>query len=1075
MSRLYTPILAVLILPLLALAQQATIQGVVTDPSEAFIPGVKVTATNTATGVAIPAQTNDQGFYSIPGLVPGSYRVEATADGFAPAVVSNLTLNVDQTARVDFALKVGTVAQAMEITAAGAIIDAETTTVGQVIDNKRIVELPLNGRNYLDLAQLTTGVAPSSGSRTASKGSFSALGMRAYQTNVLLDGIDNNSRASGGQLGFEAQAVTPSIDSVQEFKVVTNNNSAEYGFRMGGAVLVQTKSGTNEFHGTLYEFLRNEKLDAVNFFAVGQPRPAYKQNQFGANIGGRIIKDRTFFFGSFEGTRIRAGETSIATVPTLAYRSGNMTGARPLFDPASTRVTGASGTRTAFPNNQIPASQVDPVAAKVIALYPAPNLSGITNNHFFSGARSDDTNQVDARLDHNISQSHRLFGRYSRRMYDAVDPGPLPLPADGGLWTTTTLTSDSVVGNLNSTLSPSLNNEFRVGVTHTPSTLDVPWTENFNQQLGITGLADLGDDNARGMSRFTPTGYAEVGTRSFWPNRNNLNFLQLSDHLMQVRGRHVLKVGFEFRREDIFRRAARFARGQVAFNGSFSQDPNNRGNTGDGFADFLMGLASGGSIGNQNGENAITRNYSLYFQDDWRLTRRLTLNLGLRWDRFGIPSFKDSAVSRFEFAYGTQEYRIVRPEDESDHGGELDNNNFAPRVGLAWQVNDKTVFRSGFGLYYGQPDAISHDGDARFANLPPEFTEISLQTDRLVQPAMVVKNGFPTGLLPTTVIQENVTVKTAIPYMPSQYAMQWFADIQRQLPFQTVFTLSYLAAEARHLVWTRNINTPLTPGPGTLKFRRPWPFFGGINFRDPGGKSSYHGLAFKAEKRYSSGITFLGSYTWAHAIDDGAGTLDDGTAGGGARDPYNMRQQRGNSGYDVRHVVTISGVYDLPFGYGRQHMNVSGPADWILGGWQIGAIFNHRSGLPYSPTINGDLTNTGTANYPNRLREGTLPESQRTLDRWFDIAAFQVPAQYVYGNSGRNILFGPSSTSADLKIGKNFRIQERYRLEFRTEMFNFTNTPNFGRPNATTNLAQAGQIRSADAPRRIQFGLKFVY
>ncbi len=1056
-------------------AQQATIQGVVTDPSGAVVPGVKLKVTNRGTSITVTAETNEQGFYSIPGLVPGGYHVEANRQGFALSS-ANLTLNVNQTARFDLVLKVGTVGEAIEVSATTTMIDSETSTVGQVIDNKRIVELPLNGRNYLDLAQLTTGVAPSSGSRTSSKGSFSALGMRSYQTNVLLDGIDNNSRASGGQLGFEAQAVTPSIDSVQEFKVVTNNNSAEYGFRMGGTVIVQTKSGTNGFHGTAYEFLRNEKLDAVNFFAVGQPRPAYKQNQFGANMGGRIIRDRTFFFVSYEGTRIRSGESSISTVPTLNYRNGNFATARPIYDPLTTSGTGSTATRQLFPNNQIPAGRIDPVSAKIIALYPEPNLPGLTANYFFSGAKSDDTNQVDARIDHNFSPAHRLFGRYSRRMYDGVDPGALPLPADGGQWTTTSLTADSVVGNLNSTLTSTLNNELRVGLTHTPSVLDVPWTENFNQQLGIQGIADLGDDNQRGMSRFTPTGYSEVGTRSFWPNRNNLNFLQISDHVMKVSGRHVLKAGFEFRREQIFRRAARFARGQAAFNGQFTQNPQSRGNSGDGMADFLVGWASAANIGNQNGEEARTLNYSVYFQDDWKLSRSLTLNLGLRWDRFGIPSFHNSAVSRFEFTPGSQEYQIVRPTSESDNGGQMDNNNFAPRVGLAWQANDKTVFRSGFGLYYGQPDAISHDGDARFANLPPDFTEISIPSDQFRQPSIIVQDGFPTGLIPATTVQENVTVKTAVPYMPNQYAMQWFADIQRQLPFQTVLTISYLAAQGRHLVWTRNINTPLSPGSAAIKSRRPRPYFGGITYRDAGGKSSYHGLAFKAEKRYSSGMTFLGSYTWSHAIDDGAGTLDDGTQGAGSRDPYNMRLHRGNSAYDVRHVVTVSGVYDLPFGKGRAHMNTSGPLDWFLGGWQLGAIFNHRTGLPFSATISQDLTNTGTTNYPNRLGDGSLPEDQRTLARWFDVAAFQPAQQFVaYGNSGRNILSGPSATTTDLKIGKNFQIRERYRLEFRTEMFNFTNTPNFDRPNTNVNLPQGGQITGAAAPRRIQFGLKFIY
>jgi outer membrane receptor protein involved in Fe transport len=300
------------------------------------------------------------------------------------------------------------------------------------------------------------------------------------------------------------------------------------------------------------------------------------------------------------------------------------------------------------------------------------------SNHFFDGSRKDDTNQVDTRVDHNLSAGHRMFGRYSRRSYDMVDPGPLPLPADGGLWTTTDLVSHSGVANWNATFGPAVNNEFRFGVTRIESLLDVPWKENFNEKFGIKGLPDLGDDNRRGMTRFTPTGYAEVGTRSFWPNRNNLDLLHLANHTLIVRGTHVIKTGFEYRGEQVFRRAARFARGQMAFGGVFSQDPNNRARTGDGMADFLLGLASGGTIGNQNGETAATRNYALYLQDDWRITRRLTLNLGLRWERFGPPSYKKTPVARFEVDFASQTFRIVRPRDESDCGCEHDNNDFAP-------------------------------------------------------------------------------------------------------------------------------------------------------------------------------------------------------------------------------------------------------------------------------------------------------------------------------------------------------------------------------------------------------------
>ena len=1065
-----------LVFTLPVLAQHATVQGVVTDESNAAVPGARVAVTNVATGVVVSTVTNESGFYSVPFLIPGTYRVEATKEGFAVAKRENLVLNVNQTVAVDFRLRVGTVTETVEVQAAAELLNSQTSVVGQVIDNKRIVELPLNGRNYLELARLTAGVVPDAGSRTSAKGTFSALGQRAYQVNVLLDGIDNSSRASGGQLGFEAQAVTPSIDAVAEFKVVTNNNSAEYGFRMGGTVIVQTKSGSNEFHGSLYEFLRNDKLDGTNFFAVGQGKPPYRQNQFGGTLGGRIVRDRTFFFGSVEGTRIRLGETNIATVPRPELRNGDfsVTG-RPIFDPATTRQEAGRWVRDPFAGNRIPSSRFDPVARAVIDLYPQPNLPGLVSNHFFAGSRKDDTNQVDTRVDHNLSAGHRMFGRYSRRSYDMVDPGPLPLPADGGQWTTTDLVSHSGVANWNATFGPAVNNELRFGVTRIESLLNVPWKENFNEKFGIKGLPDLGDDNRRGMTRFTPTGYAEVGTRSFWPNRNNLDLLHLANHTMIVRGTHVIKTGFEYRGEQVFRRAARFARGQMAFGGVFSQDPNNRARTGDGMADFLLGLASGGTIGNQNGETAATRNYAVYLQDDWRITRRLTLNLGLRWERFGPPSYKKTPVARFEVDFASQTFRIVRPRDESDCGCEHDNNDFAPRLGFAFQVNERTVIRSGFGLFYGAPDAISHDGSGRFYHQPPDFTEISFPTDQLVQPALVVRNGFPTGLIPATTVQELVSIRPAYRFIPTQHAAQWFFDIQRELPGGTVLTVSYLGASTRHMIRHRNMNQPLTPGPGAIRSRRPMPYFAGINLAEPSGNASYNGLGAKAEKRYSAGLTFLASYTWSHTIDDGAGTLDDGTAGGGVRDAYNLRVHRGNSAYDLRHNFIAAGVYDLPFGRGRRWLNVSGPTDWILGGWQIGGIVTFRTGRPFSPTISTDLSNTGTTNYPNRMGTGVLPASQRSLDRWFDVAAFPAPAQYTYGNSGRNILFGPGVRASDLKIGKNFYFKERYRVEFRTEMFNFTNTPAFGLPASAVNLPQAGQIRSAGEPRRVQFGLKFVF
>jgi hypothetical protein len=1059
-----------------ALAQDSSIQGLVTDPTNAVIPAVQVTVTNVATGVAKTVETNGQGLYMVPFLGPGTYRVAALKSGFSTVTKEGLKLDVEQVARVDITLSVGTVSEKIEVSAAAALIDSQTSVVGQVIDNRRIVELPLNGRNYLQLAQLTPGVVSTPGSRNASSGSFSALGQHAYQMNITLDGIDNNASASGGQLGAESQAVTPSIDSVAEFKVVTNNNSAEYGFRMGGTVVVATKAGGNAFHGALFEFLRNEKLDGTNFFSVGQPKPPLRRNEFGATLGGPVIRNRTFFFASYSGTRLRTGQTNISTVPVVAYREGNMQGARALFDPATTRQdsTGAY-VRSPFAGNQIPASRFDAVARGVIALYPAPNLPGTINNYYFSPSQQNATDQGDARVDHFITDRQRFYARYSRRRYDAVSPGTLPLPANGTGWSTTSLIAHSLVANLNQTLTASANNEIRFGFVPNHTIVDIPWTENYNAKLGINGVPDFGDDNQRGMSMFSPvSGYAAVGSTASWPNRNNQESLQFSDLLLLVRGRHTVKTGFEFRRQELFRRAAGLSRGSFGFDGSFSQNPNSRGNTGDAMADFVLGLASTGQLGTQYGETGVTRNYSAFIQDDWRVTARLTLNLGLRWDRFGAPSFRDTPVSRFEFTPGSPDYRIIRPRNDGDCGCRHDNKNFAPRVGLAYELTRKTVIRSGFGLFYGAPDALTMQGPSRFAQQPPEFTNITFPTDRLLQPALVVSQGFPAGLLPTTVIQPNVQVFTVDEFLPSQYAMQWFLDVQRQLPLSSVLTLAYIGAGTRHLVHPWNVNLPLAPGPGAIQTRRPRPFFGAITQYEPVGNASYQAFTAKVDKRYKQGFTFLGAYTWSHAIDFTQGAFGD--AGGPAWEfNYDGKKNRGNSTYDVRHQFATSGVYDLPIGLGRKWMNVHGPLEWVLGGWQAGAILTLRSGLPFTPLVSTDISNTGTPNHPNRTGEGSLSSGERSIDRWFDVSAFTLPAQYTYGNSGRNILFGPPLRNIDLKIGKNFTFRENKRVEFRCEMFNATNTPYFGMPNSNVNLPQGGRITSAAAPRQIQFGLKLVY
>ena len=597
-------------------------------------------------------------------------------------------LDVDQVVRLDFILKPGALSETVEVSASAALLDSETATVGQVISNKSIVEMPLNGRNYLNLATLTAGTSPSVGGRTQSEGGSVAGGAHSYQMNVQVDGLDNNTVYSGGQIGYEAQAVKPSIDAVGEFKVITNNLSAEYGSRMGGTVLVTIKSGTNQLHGTAYEFLRNDAFDGTNFFANrnGAAKPEYRQNQFGGTLGGPIRKNKLFVFGSFDGTRIRSGTSAISTLPTAAERTGDFSKIRNIFDPLTTLGTGATMTRQMFPGDIIPKNRWDPLFPALMALYPATTTTGIVNNYYFSAADRNDWNNYDFKGDENFNDNNRLSMRYSRRDKDEYQNGPLPMPADGGLATTTTVHTNSVVGSYVRILSPTMNNELRVGQSRMLTNFDIPYDKPLFDQYGIKGIPKTNDasSNDHGLTLFNPSGYAELGSRAYWQEPNNLFVTQFNDVLFRSAGHHGLKVGVEFKHDNVYRLAARFARGQMTFNREFTADPQNRAATGDGMAEFMLGWAAAGSLGNENSENLMANSLAAFIQDNWKVSSRLTVNLGLRYDIFFAPTFPDGHVSNFLLDYtqtgANGRLPEIRPQNGSDCGCVQNFKDFAPRL-----------------------------------------------------------------------------------------------------------------------------------------------------------------------------------------------------------------------------------------------------------------------------------------------------------------------------------------------------------------------------------------------------------
>jgi len=1080
------------------LAQNSGVQGQITDSSGAAAPNASIKISNIETGVALDYTTNEQGLYVAPSLNPGRYRLDVSSPGFATQSINEFRLEVGQLARFNFELKPGAIVEAIQVSASAVLLNADTTEVGQVIDSKRITEMPLNGRNYLQLAQFTTGVIPggnsTQGSRARDEGAFAAAGMQMAQNNVLLDGNDNSSRTSGGPLGFEAQAVKPPVDAVAEFKVVTNNMSAEYGYRAGAKVLVNTRAGTNDFHGSLYHFLRNDKLDATNFFAnrSGGQKPNYKQNQFGGTIGGPVIKNRTFFFFSYQGTRIRLGQSYISTVPSRDIVERGDFSQQPairrnVYDPLTLRGSGADAIRQPFPGNVIPKDRWDPIVSRIVELYPAPNIAGrehLTDNYFYSPTDSNDANQYDMRGDHNFTEKHRFFSRYSIRKQFRNEAGTLPYPAMGGQGQTVDLKGHNIVGNLSSTLTPSLFNELRFGFSKFDTAFDIPFTENLNPEFGIKGAPgdSAGDGLDQGWTRFSPSGYVEMGPRSFWPNINNLANYMITESLLWQRGKHTFKFGGEYRFLNIYRDAARLRRGNFTFSGAFtSERPNvgtSRGNSGNGFADMLLGWVGGGTYGNNQGENLNAPYYAGFIQDDWKIARNLTLNLGLRYELFGVGTFPDAAnqtISRYLLqginVSSVTEEGIAFPKDGTDCGCAQDRNNWAPRIGLAWSLAEKTVIRTGAGVFYGEPNSLSTEG-ANFRRGPPRSADIAIQQN-FERTSVFVQEGFPEFRLSNEIPRgSNIFV------FPNQRqnleAYQWFFDVQQTLPFDVLLTVGYMGTKGTFLATQRNINLPFTPSANVAANQRLIrPQFNSVTLHENSLNSSYNALTAKVEKRFSRGLTFLSSFTWSKNIDQGNEDLVDGTQGSAT--PYNLSIERGLSTLHREFTYVVSGVYELPFGKGRQHLT-SGPASWIVGGWQVGGLLSLLSGMPVAHTINVNNQNLGGTVRGDWVRNPNLPSDQRTIDRWFD-TNFVVPsAPGVMSNAGRNLIIGPGRTNLDVMVGRDFRMPvEGHRLQFRFESFNFTNTPNFGPPNGGVGTPNAGRIIQAEDPRRIQLALKYIF
>jgi len=1058
------------------------IRGTVRDAAGGALSGVTVTVTNEATGVSQSTVTNNEGIYAFPILNVGTYTTTAEQSGFKKAAHKGIELQLNQTARIDFNLEVGQITDEVVIQAGVPLIENETSSLGRVVSERDVVDLPLNQRNFVQLAVLLPGSNFGAAGTIGGGGrpddprprsSIFVNGTRDSSNSYLIDGIDNYDRI------HTTIAVKPSIDAIKEFKVQTSLYSAEFGRNAGGVINVSVKSGTNEFHGTAYEFHRNKALDAKNFFALPeQPKPHFLLNQFGGTLGGPIVRDRTFFFGSFEGYRLRKGETFVSTVPTEAMRRGDFSGLSPIFDPLTTRPnpSGSGFIRDQFPGNIIPQNRMDGAAVKLIQLYPLPNASGIVNNFVLNPVREQNTDQLDFRVDHSFGARANLFVRYSFGDTDTITPAPLPGKAQGGapfnFAGPNKLRTQGVSIGSSYTITPTLVNELRLGYTRIRSNvLPFFFGENISQKMGIPG-ANL-DRGSSGLSAILITGFTGLGNSLFLPILKFLNNYQVTDNLNYIHGRHILKFGVHFLRPQTNHFQSIAPAGRFSFSPVFTNNPAAPGGTGNAMATFLLGYPS---LTQRSAQLSPTYmryiEHASYVQDDWKIHPRLTLNLGLRYELITPAVTVNDHLSNFDFQTGKV---VISGVNTSRTAGiKTDKNNFAPRFGFAFTATPRTVLRGGYGVFY--------DTVPMFAQLRPFPFLITFTRST---GSFFVENRLSEGFPPTDFdIARNAANPfgqiDAVPFdNPLAYIQQFNLNLQRSLGSDIVLSVAYVGTLGRKLRWVYDENVP-PPGPGPVQQRRPFfnvvPNVVTLLVNHPEASSTYHSLQISAEKRFARGLAFLGSYTWSHWIDNATSEAGYGAQGPNPQDIRNRRAERGNSPADLRHRLVLSWIYELPFGEGKRWGSSDLVVAKILGGWQVNGIATLQSGLPFTPVLAAATTNTGTGSRPDRIGNGALPRSERTLIRFFDTSAFTTPAQFTYGNAGRDILIGPGFVNFDFSLFKNFRLTETRTLQFRSEFFNLFNTPQFGLPNATFGTSGFGRISLlAGEMRQIQFSLKFVF
>jgi Carboxypeptidase regulatory-like domain/TonB dependent receptor/TonB-dependent Receptor Plug Domain len=1052
----------------------ATLLGTVSDSQGGVLAGAAVTATNLDTGLVRTVRTDPSGSYTMVNLPLGRYQLKAEAEGFKTKVVTDLNLVVDQKLRRDVSLEVGNIKETVEVAGQATLLQTDQPDINQIVQEKEIKGLPLNGRDFFSLTLLSNGVQDTSNDQggATTNVTLSVNGMRPESNSVTLDGVQMSSvRESDVDL-------RPNVDAIEEFKVLTSAYSAEYGHTGGGVISIQTKGGTNGFHGSAYEFLRDDAFNAANYFKnpVNPEKAPLRQNQFGATFGGPIRKDKTFFFVDYQGQTLRRINEAFANVPEEPFRRGDFSSILPdniVYDPE---------TGQPFPGNVIPPERWSSFGWAIMNAAALPNLTGYPlGNYFVRQPQSVTQHEGGFRVDHALSAADHMFLRFRMNNLHLDTADALARP-DGPMPGISMEVGDEGRGiqqggihddrNYNAVLShvhlfgSKLTNEARVGFhRYELDVLGHAYQQNLAEKWGLKGV-NVSDETS-GLPVFYLNAYTSLGGDDFKPLYFRETFWQFNDTLSYSLGRHSLKLGLEYRRRNEDNYYALFPAGAFYF---YPQRTTNYTYVGSHeLAEVLLGLPFNSWHGRRFSPSLLRdQQYSAFLQDDWKITPSLTLNLGMRYEYYTPMYSPTNEVSMFD----VDKAQIV----EAGQGGESryiidpDKNNFAPRVGFAYKINDKTTLRGGFGMFF-TPENAKQD-DIKFN--PPFYLQYALFDQWMfneLPPPFTDPGPYPAGYETTNIDRR----------YRRGYSEQYNLAFQRELPGGILFEAAYVGAQAHKLPFLVDVNQANPDGTPA-----PFPDLGPVHVVRPIGDAVYHSGQFKLERRFAQGLFVLANYTWSKSIDTVSSALFDSKITGGVQNIFDPKDNRGPSDWDVPHRFSLSYVYDIPF----KHAKGSGSlARALLGDWQVTGIFVARSGAPGTVTV-GKTIPGGDAR-PNVLHDPNLPSSERTPEHWFDTTAFVEntgpDGKPLAGNAGRNIIRGPGYVNFDLGLIKLIPINDRFRLQFRTEIFNLTNTPHFampvlkmsdpafGRITHTRNPINFGSTATSYANRMIQFALKLEF